>query len=148
MKIVRSILAIVLGTIVAMTTIMGIQGISSRMYPLPDDISPNDMKQLNELLPTLPIGAMLMVLLSWEAGAFAGGGMAALIAASARCVHAGIIGGLVLVGTIAILWMMPAHPDWMKIAGLLLPLPVSLLAGKLVSMVLPVPPPPPAASYP
>ena len=29
------------------------------------------------------------------------------------------------------------HPNWMILAALLLPLPVSLLAGKLVSMVFP-----------
>lgn len=33
------------------------------------------------------------------------------------------------------------HPNWMRILGVLLPIPASLLVGKLVSMLLPSPTP-------
>ena len=135
MKIVRSILAVVIGLVVSMASITLIHGIGQRLYPLPEGVDPNDMEKLKELIPTMPIGALIMVVLAWESGAFFGGAAGALIAGRGRCWHAGIIGGLVLAATIANLWMLQGHPDWMIVAGLLLPLPVSLLAGKVVSMM-------------
>ena len=145
MKILRSILAVVGGFIVSMGTIMGVHMIGQFIYPLPNGVDPSDTEKLRELLPTMPLGALLMVVLAWESGAFVGGLIAALIAGRARCVHAGIIGAWVLLGTIRNFRMLPGHPEWMIIAGLVLPLPVSLLAGKIVATLLP---PPPAASNP
>jgi hypothetical protein len=136
MKILRSILAVVAGFIVSAMVTWAIQQISNRMYPLPEGTDMSDMEALSKLLPTMPIGAHLMVLFSWEFGAFIGGAVAALIADRARCWHAGIVGGLVLASTIAVFFMLRGHPEWMIVAGLLLPLPVSLLAGKIVSMLL------------
>ena len=137
MKLLRSILAVVAGLIVSMIVTFAIQQISHRMYPLPEGTDMNDMEALSKLLSTMPIGAHLIVLLSWELGAFLGSGVAALIAGRAHCTHAGIIGTFVLVGTIANLFILRGHPDWMIVLGLLLPLPVSLLAGKLVSFLVP-----------
>ena len=137
MKIVRSTLAIVVGLAISMAAIILMHVVGQHFYPLPEGVDPNDMEKLRKYVPTAPIGALIMVVLAWESGAFLGGATAALIAGRARCIHAGIIGGLVLAATIANLWMLRVHPDWMIIAGLLLPLPVSLLAGKLVSMMLP-----------
>jgi hypothetical protein len=139
MKILRSILAVVAGFIVSAMVTFAIQQISHRMYPLPEGTDTSDMEALSKLLPTMPIGALLMVLFSWEFGAFIGGAVAALIAGRARCWHAGIVGGLVLASTITVFFMLRGHPEWMIVAGLLLPLPVSLLAGKLVSLLVPTP---------
>jgi hypothetical protein len=139
MKILRSILAVVAGLIVSMIVTSAIQRISVWMYPLPEGTDLNDMEALSKLLPTMPFGAHLLILFSWELGAFVGGAVAALIAGRAHCAHAGFIGGLVLAFTIAIFFMLRGHPEWMIILGLLLPLPVSLLAGKLVSFLVPTP---------
>src|ERR1019366_1429126 len=97
MKIVRSILAMVVGSMVAVFAIFAIQKVSGLIYPLPAGITIDDTDKMNEWIATLPIGAFLMVLLSYGIGSFVGGAGAALIAAFARCVHAGIIGGLVLI---------------------------------------------------
>jgi hypothetical protein len=136
MKVFRTIAAIVVGIIVSMVTITVVHQISGMIYPLPEGTDPNDMEALKRILPTMPLGAFLMVLLAWESGAFVGGAVAALIAAFARVIHAAIIGAWVLIGTIAIMFMLP-HPGWMIAAGLVLPVPVAMLAGKLVSLCLP-----------
>jgi hypothetical protein len=119
MDILRSVLAVLVGAVVSFIVIFGIQ--------------------------TLPTSPMVVVLLSWQAGAFVGGGLSGLIAGRGRMLHAGIIGCVVLMLTIYNFFDMKrqydfSHPDWMIVAGLLLPLPVSLFAGKLVSMLLPPPP--------
>jgi hypothetical protein len=143
MKIVRSILGVVFGLVASMVAIMAVHRLSMVFYPLPEGVDPNNAEQLKEVLPKMPTEALLLVVAAWESGAFVGGALAALIAGWARCVHAGVIGALVLAATIANFRMLPGvHPEWMIVAGLLLPLPTSLLAGKIVSLLLPHPPAP------
>ena len=150
MKIVRSILAVVVGYFVCFVVIMAIHTINFAVHR-PDDGKPlmEQMKAIQEdpakmkaWGESMPPAALLTVLVAWQAGAFLGGGVSALIAGRARFVHAGIIGTLTLVGTIYAISDMHrksgfSHPDWMVLAGLLLPLPSSLIAGKIVSMLLP-----------
>lgn len=52
--------------------------------------------------------------------------------------NAGIVGAWMLLGTVIMVFLLP-HPAWMIVAGLLLPIPVALIAGKLVSVMLPSP---------
>jgi hypothetical protein len=164
MNIVRSVLGVVIGCIVAVVIITAIQAINFVQYKPADAPGLDDMKKLSEWMEalqkdpqkmsawfqTLPVAALVVVLCSWQLGAFLGGAVSALIAGRARLLHAGIIGAVVLVSTIYNFYDMKnrydiAHPDWMIVAGLLLPLPVSLLAGKLVSMLFPPTVPPASA---
>ena len=138
MKILRTIVAIVIGAAVASLSVMVVHMISSMMYPLPEGTDPSDMEALKRIMPTMPMGALAMVLLGWETGAFVGGATAALIAGRARVLHAGVVGAWVLLGTVIVLFLLP-HTAWMAIAGILLPIPVALVAGKLVSVMLPSP---------
>ena len=150
MKIARSILAIVIGFVVAVVVIMALQMISFAVYR-PDDGKTfmEQMKEMQEnkeaakaLMAATPTGGLVIVLVAWEVGAFVGGGFAALIAGRGRLVHAGIIGTIILASTIVNVLNLQreynfSHPDWMLVLGLLLPIPVSLLAGKLVSLLFP-----------
>jgi hypothetical protein len=145
MWIVRSIAAIVIGLIVQSGATFFIQSISTMMYPLPEGVDPNDFEALRRIVPTLPAGALAMVLLSWESGALLGGATAALIASRGRVVHAGIIGGFVLLASAIMIVLLP-HPTWMVVAGLLLPVPIALLAGKLVAAIFRPPARPPVES--
>jgi hypothetical protein len=147
MKFVRSILAIVVGFILAQIVIVSMETANFLLFvdmtleELGKAMQDNPQK-LADLFKTLPVQALVIVVAGWAVGSFLGGFAAALIAGWARCWHAGIIGGIVLLGTIANVYRMKttydiSHPDWMIVAGLLLPLPMSLLAGKIVSMLLP-----------
>jgi hypothetical protein len=149
MKIVRSILAIVVGAIVAAAVVSAAEAVNFFLFR-PENMSIEEFgkvlrenpKKVADWIKTLPVEALVVVLAGWAVGAFLGGLVAALIAGRARCWHAGIIGGFVLLGAIYNFYDMKnrydlAHPDWMIVAGLLLPLPMSLLAGKLVSMLFP-----------
>ena len=149
MAIVRSIAAIVVGFVVSSLFIFGIEAVNGLIY-LPEGKSFEEVnKAFNEGAPwakewmrTLPTGAHAMLQIGWGCGAFFGGLVAALIAGRARLLHAGIIGTLVLLGTIVNFYSLKvtleySHPDWLIVTGLLLPLPLSLLAGWLVSQWLP-----------
>lgn len=147
MWILRSIAAVVIGLIVQSGVTFLIHSISAMVYPLPEGVDPNDFEALGRIMPTMPIGAFALVLLAWESGALLGGAIAALIASRAPIVHAGIIGGFVLLASAMMLFLLP-HPAWMIVAGLLLPLPIALLAGKLVAMMSSSPAPLPQAALP
>ena len=147
MWILRSIAAVVIGLIVQSGVTFLIHSISAMMYPLPEGTNPNDFEALGRIMPTMPTGAFAMVLLAWESGALLGGTTAALIASRAPVVHAGIIGGFVLLASAMMLVLLP-HPAWMIVAGLLLPLPLALLVGKLVALMSGPPAPLPAKSKP
>ena len=163
MIILRSILGVVVGAAVGCGAVFAIQLVSFFIFG-PDPEKPfadrwETMQKMHENAPamkayveSMSTNAMLVVLLSWQTGAFLGGGVAGLIAVRGRVLHAGIIGGLVLTFAVLIHFDMKnkfgvSHPDWMIIAILLLPMPISLLAGKLVSMLCP-PAPPSTASNP
>ena len=153
MKILRSILATVVGTFVAMMAIMAIETVNFLLFkpadaPGFDDLGKlfewsmafqEDAEKLNAWVKSLPMEAMLLLLLAWSVGAFAGGWAAARIAGWAVLLHAGLIGALVLFGVAMNFYTLKtkhniSHPDWLIILGLLLPLPLSLLAGKTVAL--------------
>src|SRR5438094_474292 len=103
MKIVRSIVAVVVGWLVSAIVIFAIQMINTIAFS-PGGDKPfvermEAMKKMTEdpqamkaYAESLPMTAMLVVLLAWQIGAFVGGGVSALIAGRARLLHAGIIG--------------------------------------------------------
>jgi hypothetical protein len=146
MKIVRSIAGVVVDWIVSAILITGVEigtFIAFRSHngkPALEQMKEleKDPKSAKAFVEALPPDALAAVLGGWAAGAFFGGGLSALIAGRWQQLHAGIIGGLVLAGVVLNSLSMKAtldytHPAWMIIAGLLLPLPLSILAGKLAA---------------
>ncbi len=162
MKILRSILAIIVGGLLLMVIVEGVQMANFVVYATDEDAPiaervqksrermeefERDKEALKTFIASLPNEALVVVLLGWQAAAFLGGGVSALIAGRRRLLHAGIVGALALAGTIFAVWHVKhaygvSHPDWMLIAGLLSPIPLSLIAGKIVSLLFPPPPTP------
>ncbi len=138
MKIVRSIVAIVVGLLVGVLVVSLIWAVGHVIYPQLEGLGkmimdPDVSRQTKfEAMRELPVGALAAVLIAWLSGAFVGGAVAAAGASCCRCVHAGIIGGFVLLASVMMMVMVP-HLDWMIIGGLATPLPMSLLAGMFVS---------------
>ncbi len=93
MKIVRSILAVVLGGIVNFAAITSVHVISGKFYPLPNElkaVNPTKMSAAETemfiaFIKTMPTEAHLLVFLAWVSGAFLGGAVAAL----SRIIHQG-----------------------------------------------------------
>jgi hypothetical protein len=149
MKILRSILAIVVGVIVAVVLIWVAEAVNFIVYgPDPDKPFAERMETGQKLkenpqamkawIESMPTGAMVILQTAWSVGAFFGGGVAALIAGRRRLLHAAIIGGFVLAATVFNLFMMKAmcdydHPVWLIALGVLLPIPLAMLAGKIVA---------------
>lgn len=130
----RTILGAVVGLVVAFFTIMLIELASHHVYPPPPGIDPGNTADMARLIGILPFGALLMVVLAWVIGAFDGGFVAAWIARGNRPRVAAIVPALmVMAGVVGMIVAMPAHPAWMSVAGLLLPIPAALFGAALAA---------------
>lgn len=130
----RTILGAVVGLVVAFFTIMLIELASHHVYPPPPGIDPGNTADMARLIGILPFGALLMVVLAWVIGAFDGGFVAAWIARGNRPRIAAIVPALmVMAGVVGMIVAMPAHPAWMSVAGLLLPIPAALFGAALAA---------------
>jgi hypothetical protein len=136
--IIRSVLSILAGIIVVPVIVMFIERVSSELYPMgPVDWEDKEAvaRAVAEHIKTMPAGGFLMVLLAWQTAAFGGGALAAWIAGRLEVLHATAIGCFVVLATLANVLMLPGHPGWMVAAGLILPIPVAMLAGKVMSLL-------------
>jgi hypothetical protein len=124
---IRSILAVVLGILVAMSVTWVVQLPCAVLYPLPKELKPENTEAFRAYVATLPVGAFLLVLLSWFAGAFCGAWLAARIARRFPLVHALIVAAVSLAAGFFELLSLP-HPTWFVVASLLA-FPVAAIAA-------------------
>ena len=125
----RSILAVLAGLVVAWITVSLFEFASMHTFPPPPGVDVHDPQQLALLIAQMPVGALALVLAGWIVGALDGGLVATLVAR--RRVPAVVVGVLVMLGAFLMVAMVP-HPMWMSIAGVLLPVPSALFGAWLV----------------
>jgi hypothetical protein len=102
---------------VHVAAVSAVHAIGHSVYgALPADTFERTWEEKEKLIASQPLGALVIVVAAWTAGALAGGYVAARIAGFAPYVHAGVIGALDLLG-IALMARMLPHPDWMLTAG-------------------------------
>lgn len=131
-QILRTIIAIGAGVMVAVLAIMVVEGIGHRLAPVPVQPDPT-----NPDMAKIPVVAMVFVVAAWFLGVLAGGAVANHLAR--RHWPAWIIAGLVLCGALY-QFAVILHPVWMMIAGVAAP----LIAGWIVTRRVPRPAPEPA----
>jgi hypothetical protein len=118
----RGIGGTVAGVLVAGLTIAGVEWLGHRLYPPPAGLKSDDLEALAAHVATMPIGALLFVLLAWLLGVFLGGLAAASLAGRRHRLYAGVVVAVILLGAIANFAMIP-HPAWfMALTVLTLPL--------------------------
>ena len=129
----RTILGMLAGVVVMFVTIMGIEAVGHLAYPPPpglDPMNPAHEAAFAQFVLQMPPMAKAMLVLAWVAGAFVGGLVAAKIARHQNA--AAIFVALVVMSGVVGMIMKVPHPTWLAAAGLLLPIPVALLAARLV----------------
>ena len=132
-KAVRSVLAVIAGFVAAGAVMMVIESINGHvLYPELGKMAEGvmDREVLRDLLATAPVGAFLVVLFGWALGSFAGGFLAARIAASAPGTHALVLGGLLTLAGIGNNLMIPP-PGWFWIPTLVVFLPAAHAGARL-----------------
>jgi hypothetical protein len=129
----RTILGMLVGVVVAIAVIMLVEMLGHSVYPPPPGLDPTD--PANEaafaaFVAQMPLGAKAMLLLAWLLGTFTGALVAAKIARH-QTAAALLVALVVMSGVVGMILKIP-HPGWLSVCGLLLPIPVALLAMRLV----------------
>lgn len=114
MKIVRGILAVVVGFVIATALMMAAEMLNHRIYNIPET-SPGDRAAIQKLVATLPPGAFVLVLIGWFVGTLVGSFLAAKIGRSRIPVY--VLSVLLLCGGIVNALMIP-QPGWFTIASI------------------------------
>lgn len=107
-------IGVLAGMVVALALIAIIQSIGHAVYPPPQDLDIRDTEAFAEYTKSLPFVAVLFVLASYLAGAFAGPFVTGWVAGGPSLVYAAIIGGILLALTVVNLVTIP-HPLWFGI---------------------------------
>ena len=132
-KIVRSILAVIVGFVAASVVMMCIEWVNGHIFhpelgKMAEGVT--DREALRTLMAGAPVSAFLVVLFGWTLGSLVGGLVAAWIAASAQIGHALVVGGLLLLAGVANNVMIPP-PGWFWITSLLVFLPAAYAGARL-----------------
>jgi pimeloyl-ACP methyl ester carboxylesterase len=129
-RLARGALATVVGLLGAGLVVAGVEMLGHRVYPVPAELALDSREAMAAYVASLPVGAILFVLLAWVLGTLVGGVIAVAIARRRPRLYAGIIAALILVGAGMNFSMIP-HPSWfMLLSVVCIP-----LAGLLAAML-------------
>lgn len=128
--ILRSILAVFAGLVVAALLIGIIEAIGHTLYPLPAGIDPSNREAIAEVMPHAPAGALIFVLIAWDFGNLCGSWLAARLAGRNPMMHAVIVGVILFAGAIYTMLVIP-HPVWFWIAAFVISSAATFMGGKL-----------------
>ncbi len=129
----RTLFGILAGVIVMWLTIMLTEFASNVIYPPPTGFNPQQLEDLQAIIAAAPTGAMAIVVFGWAVGSFTGGWVAARIARRQPRIAATAIALMVMAFVATMVALVPQHPTWVIVLGLLLPLPIALFAATLAS---------------
>lgn len=129
-RILKNILAIVLGWLAGSVVNMGLVQFGHKFFPL-EGIDTNNMDALAEVMPSLEFKYFIFPFLAHALGTLFGAFVAGKMAASHQMKFALAIGVLFLLGGIMVNYMLPG-PVWFTISDILLAyIPMAWMGGKL-----------------
>ena len=123
MHVIRNISAVVVGLVIGMAFNMAMVVLNTALHPMPAGVGFDDPEGMAAYIATLPLMALVLVLMAHVGQAFFGGLVAAVISGNASMVVAMIVGVLSMLAGIANMLSMPL-PAWMWIE-----IPLYLLAA-------------------
>ncbi|WP_374405434.1 hypothetical protein [Pelagerythrobacter sp.] len=127
---VRNIVAVAAGIVVAMIVVFVVEGIGHALFRPPAGLDLSDPDDQARLMELVPDEARIAVVVAWFLGALAG--TCAAIAISHRALMAWIVGLVIALSSVWTTQMFP-HPDWMLAAGAVLPLVAVLVAKRVMA---------------
>lgn len=127
----RTLLAIVAGLITAMLVIFGVEALGLLLFPPPAGMRLDTEADLARLVAMSSPAAKAWLVFGWALGSFVGAWVAARISRRHRRIAALAVALFIVAGTVMNA-MVIAHPLWMNLLGILLPVPLALLASRLV----------------
>ncbi len=114
--IIRNVLSIFAGTFLAIVLIALVQAFAHSIYPPPPGTDFSDPQVLAGIMAKAPVGALLLVLLSYALGTFAGSALAARLSHHEGPLRQGLfVATLMLIAGVMNLKAIP-HPIWFWVA--------------------------------
>lgn len=126
---IRTMFSVMLGMVVAMMVMLGLEFVGTWMFPMPAGQLASGA-DLTEIVANAPTGKLVWVLLGWLLAAACGGWVAARVARVHRRGAAIAVGVLIVLGVLGNAWMLP-HPLWMTLLGVIGPIPLAWCGGRL-----------------
>ena len=128
----RRIGAVVAGLFGSVVLIMAVQAVGTWLYPPPPDIDFTNPEALAALMAQMPLGALLMVELSYVVGSLGGGVIVRLVSADRAAVQAVVLGGLLTLAGFANLAAIP-HPLWFGVLSTVTYVPCAMVGALAVA---------------
>lgn len=114
----RTSLGTLAGLITAFALVAALESAGHLVFPPPEGLDPSDPEAVAAAMASMPVGALVMVVVAWIVAAFVGPLVGGLIARDRPWIAVGVVGTLLFAATVANLAMLP-HPVWMAVTGLL-----------------------------
>lgn len=136
MRIIRGVIAVVVGIVFGMMFMMGLHLATTLIYPLPEGVSftsqePENMERMKEWFASLPAGAFLLASLCHGLGCMSGAVVAMCIAGRRSLVPAIAVGVVFTLAGVMNLSSIP-HPSWFPFVDVPIYLVFAILAGILL----------------
>lgn len=113
----KNIAAGLAGVVIAGLLVWLVEMLGHAVYPPPTDLNFANPDAMRAYIDTLPLGALLFVAAAWFIGTLGGTFAACKIGSAKPIIFAGVVGGLMLIGTLFNLVTIP-HPLWFSILGI------------------------------
>ena len=120
------------GLVVSFVLMTLVQALSVRLFPPPPGMDLSDPAALARFMQQLPLGALLLVALSYAVGSVGGGVGVGLVARHAAYGLAAVVGGLLTIAGFMNLAAIP-HPAWFAVVTTLTYVPCTLLGAYAVA---------------
>jgi predicted MFS family arabinose efflux permease len=130
MSIFRRVGSVLFGLVVGTVVIMAVESLGQRLFPPPPNMDLKDLANLVATMSRVQPGALVMVLVGWALGSFAGGWAAARMAGRDEVRQALLVGAVLMAAGVANFFVIP-HPVWMVVLGLAVYLPFAWMGGRL-----------------
>lgn len=128
----NKILAVVAGIITGLIVVFLGEMVTHILFPPPPGIDFTNQEAVMKMISELPASAFIVLMAIWGISAFVGGLITGLIAKESWKTLSLITGGLLLVGAILNMFMVP-HPIWVNVITVIMYLPLAYLGGKMVN---------------
>lgn len=132
MHVLRNIGFTVLSILVAVVVIMVVQQINLALFPLPEWVDVNNPEHLTQIMANLPLGALLMVELSYLLGSLAAGVVLAKTTKRHSLKLILVVGAVLTLAGMANLLAVP-HPVWLAILTTVTYIPAVWFASRVVN---------------
>jgi hypothetical protein len=117
----RTVLSSLAGILVAGLTVATCEEVGVHFYPPPENLNINDMAAVAAWVVSAPLGMLILLVIGWGLGPFAGCLVATTLARTPFVAY--IVGSVAMSATLVNLASLP-HPWWMWPAGI-----VAVIAG-------------------